>query len=266
MRLLEVVNGEFKFTEDLFSDIPRYAILSHTWGADTEEVTFRDLIEGTGQHKIGWEKIKFCVEQARRDCLRYFWIDTCCIDKSNLNELSTAINSMFRWYQNAARCYVYLTGISAIDPNGSQLSEAALQSALRTHRWFTRGWTLQELLAPASVEFFTQDGHRLGDKTSLEQRIHEITGVAVPALRGSPLFDFNINERFKWAETRQTKLEEDWVYCLFGIFGVFIPPIYGEGKAHALRRLMKEINSGVGWERTPEPKGRTQAQPRSMRS
>jgi len=266
MRLLEVVNGEFRFTQDLVSDIPRYAILSHTWGADTEEVTFHDLIDSTGQHKLGWEKIKFCAEQARRDCLRYFWIDTCCIDKSNLNELSTAINSMFRWYQNAARCYVYLTGISAIDPNASQLSEAALQSAFKTHRWFTRGWTLQELLAPASVEFFTQDGHRLGDKTSLEHQIHEITGIAFPALRGSLLFDFNINERFKWAETRQTKLEEDWVYCLFGIFGVFMPPIYGEGKAHALRRLMKEINSSVGQERTPEPKGGTQAQPRSMRS
>ncbi|RYP57172.1 hypothetical protein DL770_010735 [Monosporascus sp. CRB-9-2] len=218
MRLLKCSDGQFKLTKDLVHDIPSYAILSHTWGPDTEEVTFRDLVDGTGKDKIGYEKIKFCAEQAKRDGLQYFWVDTCCIDKSNNTELSRAINSMFRWYQNAARCYVYLSEISATCYEDSQQSGLAWESAFRAHRWFTRGWTLQELLAPASVEFFRQDGRRLGDKKCLEQQIHEITGIAVPALRGSDLSQFDVEERFKWAETRQTTHEEDWAYCLLGIF------------------------------------------------
>src|SRR6266699_2203712 len=93
-------------------------------------------------------------------------------------------------------------------------------------RWFGRGWTLQELLAPVSVEFFTREGGRLGDKRSLERQIHEITGVAIPALRGAPLSRFGVDERLKWAATRQTTREEDWAYCLLGIFDVFMPLIY----------------------------------------
>jgi hypothetical protein len=114
MRLLEYNNdSEFSLTEDFVSSkIPEYAILSHTWGADTEEVTYRDLIDGTGKDKIGYKKIRFCGEQARRDGLQYFWVDTCCIDKSNAVELQEAINSMFRWYRNAAKCYVYLSDVS----------------------------------------------------------------------------------------------------------------------------------------------------------
>jgi len=196
MRLLECSDGKFKLTKDLVHDIPKYAILSHTWGPDTDEVTFRDLVDGTGEDKIGYQKIRFCAEQARRDGLEYFWVDTCCIDKSNNNELYTAINPIFRWYQNAARCYVYLSGISATSYGNGQQFELAWESAFRAHRWFTRGWTLQELLAPASVEFFTEDGRRLGDKKSLEQQIHEVTGIVVPALRETDLSQFDVEERF----------------------------------------------------------------------
>ncbi|RYP24058.1 hypothetical protein DL765_000786 [Monosporascus sp. GIB2] len=245
MRLLKCSDGQFKLTKDLVHDIPSYAILSHTWGPDTEEVSFRDLVDGTGKDKVGYEKIKFCAEQAKRDGLQYIWVDTCCIDKSNNTELSRAINSMFHWYQNAARCYVYLSDISATGYENSQQCGLAWESAFRVHRWFTRGWTLQELLAPASVEFFTQDGWRLGDKKSLEQQIHEITGIAVPALRGSDPSQFDVEERFKWAETRQTTHEEDWAYCLLGIFGVFMPLIYGEGKSNAVRRLKREIADAI---------------------
>jgi len=231
-------------TEDLVgNDIPDYAILSHRWGPNTEEVTFRDLVDSTGQHKTGYKKIRFCAQQAKHDGLRYFWVDTCCIDKSNHTELYEAINSMFCWYQNAARCYVYLSDISASNhEEDSQQSELAWEPAFRASKWFTRGWTLQELLAPASVEFFTEEGRRLGDKRSLERQIHEITRIAVPALRGSAaLPEFDVEERFKWAETRQTTREEDWAYCLLGIFGVFMPLLYGEGKANAVRRLEREI-------------------------
>jgi hypothetical protein len=253
MRLLECNDGKLKLTKDLVRDIPKYAILSHTWGADADEVTFKDLADGTEEEKIGYEKLKFCAEQTRRDGLQYFWMDTCCIDKSNNSELSTAINSMFRWYQNATRCYVYLTVDTSVTSH--QQHGLEWESAFRKHRWFTRGWTLQELLAPASVEFFAQDGQRLGDKRSLEQQIHEITGIAIPALRGSDLSQFDIDERFRWAETRKTTHEEDWAYCLLGIFGIFMPLIYGEGKASAVRRLRREIADAMSRDDAPNRQG-----------
>jgi hypothetical protein len=258
MRLLKRgYDGEFNLTKDLVSDnIPRYAILSHTWGPDTEEVTFKDLVDRTGKDKVGYDKIRFCAEQARRDCLRYFWVDTYCIDKSNNSELSEAINSMFSYYRNADRCYVYLSDISIADyEQNSEQFELLWESAFRASRWFNRGWTLQELLAPVSVEFFTREGQRLGDKRSLEQQIHEITGIAIPALQGTPLSQFKVDERLKWAETRQTTRAEDWAYCLLGIFGVFMPLIYGEGKENAIRRLRLEINENFSREDASDYEG-----------
>lgn len=151
MRLLECSGDSFELTEYSTGQVPEYAILSHTWGSEAEEVTFQDLVNGTGKNKTGYEKIRFCAKQAECDDLRHFWVDTCCINKSNQAELSEEINSMFCWYQNAARCYVYLADVSDI-----QQSELAWESSFRKSKWFTRGWTLQELLAPASVEFFTK--------------------------------------------------------------------------------------------------------------
>jgi hypothetical protein len=214
------------------------------------------LVDHTGEQKIGYKKIRFCAEQAKRDGIRFFWVDTCCIDKSNNNELSEAINSMFRYYRNAFRCYVYLSDVPATGHEGNcQKSELAWESAFRASRWFTRGWTLQELLAPGSVEFFAKDGRRLGDKRSLEQQIHEITGIASAALQGNNLSQFHVEERLKWAETRYTTREEDWAYCLLGIFGVFMPLIYGEGKANAVRRLKKEIADAMNLDDAPAHPG-----------
>jgi hypothetical protein len=237
MRLLHLVSGKFTLTEDLFGDdpIPRYGILSHTWRRDSEEVTFHDMKHGNGTEKLGNDKIRFCEERAREDELEYFWIDTCCIDKSNLAELSEAINSMFRWYRNSAKCYVYLTDVSMSIQND-------INKALQESRWFTRGWTLQELIAPDSVEFFSLDRKRLGDKKSLEQQLSNITGVELAALRGDPLDMFSVEQRMAWAEKRTTRREEDQAYSLLGIFGVFMEPIYGEGKEHALIRLKDAIN------------------------
>lgn len=89
MRLLRRSNiGNFSLTQFGDEAIPPYAILSHTWGADTGEVTFEDLASGTGKNKSGYEKIQFCGEQAARDGLEWFWIDTCCVNKTNKAELS----------------------------------------------------------------------------------------------------------------------------------------------------------------------------------
>jgi Heterokaryon incompatibility protein (HET) len=196
MRLLERNSaGELSLTRDFFGDnIPEYAILSHTWGADTDEVAFRDLINGTGKSKAGYDKIRFCAQQAANDGLQIFWVDTCCIDKSNNVELQEAINSMFRWYRNAVKCYVNLSDVSIVALDKS--CQLSWELAFRQSRWFTRGWTLQELLAPDSVEFFSREGERLGDKKTLERQVHETTGIPVSALQGAPLSQFGVDERF----------------------------------------------------------------------
>ncbi|KAF2128313.1 kinesin light chain 1 [Dothidotthia symphoricarpi CBS 119687] len=243
MRLLKRLPAGDGFELTSFSDdlAPPYAILSHTW-TDGQEVTYNELLAGTGADKPGYAKIRFCGERATADSLEYFWVDTCCIDKSTNNELNTAINSMFRWYQGAAKCYVYLTDVPVPEEvTNPEAFPISWQQAFQRSRWFTRGWTLQELLAPASVEFFSQDGKRLGSRISLEQEIHSVTGIPVEALRGHRLTEFSVDKRMSWAAKRTTTLKEDKVYCLLGIFGVFLPLLYGEGEEYATQRLKEEI-------------------------
>jgi hypothetical protein len=239
MRLLSTnANGSFSLTS--FTDhIPSYAILSHRWEADDQELTFQDMMNGSGTDKAGYKKIRFCGEQAKNDGLKYFWVDSCCIDKTNFTELSTAINSMFRWYRKAAKCYVYLSDVFAGE--GSQRSKPQWVSAFSQSQWFTRGWTLQELIAPMSVEFFSLEGIRLGDKKSLELRLEQVTGIPVQTLRGDTLSQISIKERISWMANRETTIEEDIVYSLFGIFDIHMPLIYGEGAVNALYRLGEAI-------------------------
>jgi hypothetical protein len=223
---------------------PPYAILSHTWGGDADEVTFTDIISGNGTTKHGYNKIRFCGDQAQQDGLQYFWVDTCCIDKTDRAELSHAIQSMFLWYQNATKCYVYLSDVSTKKRKviATQHIECTWEPAFRSSRWFTRGWTLQELLAPSVVEFFSQNWDRLGDKRSLGSLIHKTTGISQDVLNGLPLSQSTINERLRWTEGRETKQEEDRAYSLLGIFDVELAPMYGEGAAAAFKRLMNEID------------------------
>jgi Heterokaryon incompatibility protein (HET) len=227
-------------------NIPRYVILSHTWGVDSEEVNFRDLRNGTGKRKTGYKKILFCKEQAASDGLQHFWVDTCCIDKSNNTELSEAINSMFRWYQNSSKCYVYLSDVStARQATNPQSLSTTWEAAFLRSRWFSRGWTLQELIAPASVEFFSCEGKQLGSRESLEKHIHDVTGIPIRALRGDSLEGFRVDERLSWAKHRETKRQEDKVYSLLGIFNIYMPLLYGEGREKALVRLQDEIDKSL---------------------
>jgi hypothetical protein len=221
--------------------IPPYAILSHRW------TDFETLIEDVSnrnykQKREGYQKLRFCAKQAAKDGLQYFWIDTCCIDRWDKNERSNAINSMFQWYHKAARCYVFLSDVSvssATDASQRRSWEVSFQNS----KWFTRGWTLQELIAPVSVEFFSREGRRIGDKASLEQLLHDRTGIPLTALRNSPLDQFSTSERRRWAENRTTTEEEDIVYCLLGLLGVSMPTTYGEGKESAMRRLQGELEA-----------------------
>jgi ankyrin repeat protein len=229
MRLLQRCDtGKLVLTQFSDEGVPPYAILSHTWGVDAEEVTFEDLTNGTGENKPGYKKIRFCAEQAKSDDLQYFWIDTCCIDKRSSTELSEAINSMYRWYQDANVCYAYLADVpSEIKFPGS--------------RWFTRGWTLQELLAPSEVIFFDEEWKRLGTRANLQQSVSGCTGIPEGILAGSDdLERISIAQRMSWAAKRETKRLEDRAYCLMGIFGINMPLLYGEGE-RAFLRLQEEI-------------------------
>jgi hypothetical protein len=288
MRLLQYSgSGELSIHSFDDGEIPPYAILSHTWGPDRDEVTFADVQTGGGKTKLGYKKIGFCGRQAQRDGLQYFWIDTCCIDKANKAELALSIRSMFCWYRNAARCYVYLSDVSSqpqpvvsgrhypqwflwiwllsILYSVSRWYSSTMQRCfysrhvpctlagsdvvrsgqtpeitLQKSRWFTRGWTLQELLAPSVVEFFSEEGAELGSKLSLAKEVREITGIPCSALQGKPLSGFSVNERISWNEHRTTKIPTDRAYSLMGILGVSLSPFDGESPAEAMRRVIDE--------------------------
>lgn len=247
MRLLKCTDdGQFSLVEHFGDDIPPYAILSHTWGPDSEEVTFKDLVLGTAARRVAYRKLEFCGKQATQDHLQHFWVDTCCIDKSNSTELNETIISMFRWYHDATRCYVYLSDISvSAYAKGNLDPQETWMPCFRRSRWFTRGWTLQELIAPTSVEFFSVEGVKLSDRKSIAHDLHAITGVDIGALQGNPLGQYSIPERMSWAKGRQTKREEDAAYSLMGIFDVQMTLLYGEGREKALNRLQEKIEKPV---------------------
>jgi hypothetical protein len=253
MRLLKrTPEGDIQLISVDSDQPPPYAILSHTWDHG-QEVTYQELVARTGVGKSGYDKIRFCIDRAAKDSIEYSWVDTCCIDKSTSDELSTAINSMFRWYRSAAKCYVYLSDVEVPREGGdAQEFRISWAQAFRQSKWFTRGWTLQELLAPAEVEFFSKEGRPLGSRLSLEWDIYDITKIPIRALRRQHLSEFSVEERMRWAAGRSTTVREDIVYCLFGLFEVFLPLIYGEGAKHATTRLKAAIRrqqAGEGIER-----------------
>ncbi|KAI0197989.1 heterokaryon incompatibility protein-domain-containing protein [Astrocystis sublimbata] len=231
MRLLNV--RTFGLEEFLGSDIPRYSILSHRW--EDEEVTFQDLTSDRHSDMQGWKKILGCCTISRHEGFRYTWIDSCCIDKSSSAELSESVNSMFRWYKDAAVCYAYLSDVQSIPD-------------LPASTWFSRGWTLQELIAPDSVVFLNADWQEIGTKVSLIRSISEITGIDHEILgTARPRRDINESlrtlstaKKLSWAATRVTTRIEDMSYCLLGLLDVHMPLIYGEGD-RAFRRLQEQI-------------------------
>jgi hypothetical protein len=253
MWLLNTLTFELK--DFISKKIPSHAILSHTWGKD--EVSFRDMRKDreAAKQKAGYFKIKGSCAQAQKDSLKWIWIDSCCIDKRSSAELSEAINSMFKWYQKADICYAYLADVppgGLINPAHDQpdVSDTFSQS-----RWFTRGWTLQELLAPEKIAFFARDWSFLAEKvpelisntvaqTAFVKKLASITGIAIEALDGPGWINsYSTAERMAWASRRQTTREEDVAYSIMGLFDVNMPILYGEGGAKAFLRLQKEIVS-----------------------
>jgi len=214
-------------------NIPSYAILSHRW--EDDEVNFRDITKRKTNPagKKGYYKIDMCCKQALKDGLSYVWVDTCCIDKRSSAELSEAINSMYKWYQKANICYAYLSDVSSIDGDNRPFENSA---------WFTRGWTLQELLAPSQVLFLDNSWRCIGLKNEdhIRHRVSRITGIPVLALRRFFSQEYCVAQKMSWASHRRTTREEDQAYCLLGIFEVNIPLLYGEG-LRAFTRLQEEI-------------------------
>ena len=232
MRLLHT--STLKFYEFFGDVIPKYAILSHTW--EEEEISFQELQKGESEDQDelrGYRKIKDCCKLAASDGWPYVWIDTCCIDKTSSAELSEAINSMYRWYEEARVCYAYL-----VDVDSAGQTESSLMRTIEGSRWFTRGWTLQELLAPNFVVFYDQSWVELGTRSSLSDQISKTTGIKydhmIRPLRAS------VAAKMSWASRRRTTRIEDIAYSLMGLFEVNMPLLYGEGR-NAFTRLQHEI-------------------------
>jgi hypothetical protein len=234
MRLINL--DTLQLEEFIDSSVPPFAILSHTWG--TGEVTFQHVTTFPREDLAscpGWIKITgFCtavkahMEDLTGETVQYGWVDTCCIDKTSSAELSEAINSMFRWYRNAVACFAFLA-----DDKGADDFERS--------RWFTRGWTLQELLAPHRLFFFDSGWDFIGDKLEWAQRIASITAIGAEVITSGGWETCCVAEKMSWAARRTTTRAEDMAYCLLGLFDVNMPLLYGEGGEKAFIRLQEEI-------------------------
>ncbi|KAJ4223308.1 hypothetical protein NW759_005943 [Fusarium solani] len=251
MRLLNA--NTFQLEQFYDNDIPPYAILSHTCTKD--EVTFQEF------SNLSWddprlEKTVGCCKQALQDDITYVWVDTFCIDKASSSELSEAINSMYKWYGDSTVCYAYLSDVHPISDD----------DVFSNSRWFKRGWTLQELLAPGCVKFFDSAWIIIGQKSAekrlskgfeppvlrkrpgpdddLSEKLSSITNISVAALRHEVNMDsISVAEKMSWAAERETTRSEDMAYSLLGIFSINMPLLYGEGGKRAFIRLQEEIIS-----------------------
>jgi hypothetical protein len=280
MRLLNIETLKLEFFSD-WNTTPPYAILSHTWEKDpNDEVLFDDLqphpydqeiqelqrrlrdlqhqvavymtpawggveVVSEGAHlrrakqKKAWSKIEGCCREAAGLGLSHVWIDTCCIDKSSSSELSESINSMFAWYRDSSVCFAYLSDIGPIT-FGSEMTKS---------KWFKRGWTLQELIAPADLLFYTENWEFIASRSSLAESIAAKTGIPANILvkqHIESLAKLSVAARLSWAATRKTTRGEDRAYSLMGLFGVNIPALYGEGEEAAFFRLQTEIFKATG--------------------
>lgn len=227
---MRLINARTLSLEDFtLKPKPKYAILSHTWEVD-EEVSYQEMLNKSNLHKKGWTKIQKTCGLAVQSGLEFAWIDTCCIDKSSSAELTEAINSMFAWYHKAEECYAML---SDIPPHK--------HSEIMKSRWWSRGWTLQELIAPRHLSFYDSAWCFAGSRERYCDQITQHTRIPESVLRQELSLDnFPIAVRMSWASKRSTTREEDEAYCLLGIFDVSMPLIYGEGRK-AFLRLQEEI-------------------------
>jgi len=283
---MRLINTYTLQLEEFTGKPPSYAILSHTWTG--EEVSLQEFTSPSPPiHKEGYAKITNSCAITRKQVrtmldklfentsfnwggmndgkqfLEYLWVDTCCIDKSSSAELSESINSMFRWYRDSRIFYAYLADVS---------SGPDFAIDFRRSKWFRRGWTLQELIAPCDVHFYSKEWDLLGTRDNLADLIAEVTSIDSVLLRRNSvalsrntdidvmLDSFSVARRMSWAAERKTTREEDIAYCLMGIFKINMPLLYGEGQ-RAFLRLQEEIvkvyndQSILAWQHPNDPDG-----------
>ena len=252
MRLLDTHTGLFCSVTQEIQKTP-YAILSHVWAKKEDprlsgapfidEQSYEDVCKIQKDHKDELDsdpnailvhltpKIQRFCEVAREAGYDYGWVDTCCIDQTSSAELSEAINSMYNWYRHSSVCYVFLHDVHKFP------SEQRLQSV-----WFFRGWTLQELIAPSIVIFYTSDWNPIGSKHTLSGLIEKACNVDREVLTFEKSLDkVCVARRMSWAAPRKTSRDEDHAYSLMGLFGVNMPTMYGEDGTRAFIRLQEEI-------------------------
>ncbi|KAK4664762.1 uncharacterized protein QC763_506490 [Podospora pseudopauciseta] len=251
MRLLHTTELKLYSFNEVGKDVPTYAILSHTWGK--EEVTFQDIhCNPDVASMAGYQKITASCRIARREGYQFIWIDTCCIDKSSSAELSEAINSMYRWYEHSAMCFAFLEDVVYPYTHSYWVTKKRVrepdppvetfEGSFGNSRWFTRGWTLQELIAPPNLRFHDCNWRLIDTKDGLYSLISKITGIDEDVLaRPGELQNASVAQRMYWASRRETTRSEDLAYCLMGIFGIAMPLLYGEGGTKAFLRLQQEI-------------------------
>ncbi|KAI4860899.1 HET-domain-containing protein [Hypoxylon rubiginosum] len=241
-----LINTKLLELKEFHGNIPPYAVLSHVW-VGGEEVSFREFADASPATKMksGYGKIRDACDMARRDRIAWMWVDTSCIDKSSSAELTEAINSMYNWYRDSTTCYAYLDDVPC--PDGVGESDDETLRSFRRSRWYLRGWTLQELIAPPRLAFFSREWHWIGDRRGLADEISAVTGIEPSLLRGQggevteALHQVSIAKKMSWAARRATTRAEDIAYCLLGLFDVNMPLLYGEGGAKAFARLQEEI-------------------------
>jgi hypothetical protein len=253
MRLLSTQTLQLQSFPNAQGYTPPYVILSHCWSEDpSDEVLYVDVQNGRGMGKKAYPKIAAAIRQAREwkgGCFDWIWCDTCCINKDSSAELSEAINSMYTWYAEADVCFAYLE---------DQVFDSLPR--LKESKWFTRGWTLQELIAPPDLIFYDKNWKRVGSKAfpAIRDMVSERTGIPAHILMApGNLQSLSIAQRMSWAACRRTTRPEDKAYCLMGIFDVNMPMLYGEGARKAFHRLQGQImkdrndHSIFAWTSTP---------------
>ena len=255
---MRLINAEtFEFKTFFGTSIPKYAILSHRWGCEEEEVSHKQLRKGLAPPNLpGMVKIREFCRLAKNGGFEWAWIDTCCIDKRSSAELSEAINSMYKWYQQSGICYVHLADVEFSDGELSlkrQSEEAfwhapqgwsSLRDRFGKSSWFKRGWTLQELIAPGEVVFYDSRWNEIGHLRQIREDVANVTKISIRCLGSDDkelLRGQSVATRMSWASRRETSREEDMAYCLLGIFDVDMPLLYGEGAVKAFHRLQTEI-------------------------
>ncbi|KAI5984078.1 heterokaryon incompatibility protein-domain-containing protein [Pisolithus albus] len=229
-----------------------YAILSHCWGDPEDEVHYTEMdsltnmdfvARGKIRERGGYHKIRESCLRARRDDLLWLWVDTCCIDKRSSVEISDAINSMYVWYANSDRCYAFLHDVDT-DALPAKPDNYKYYKSNGWPKWFSSGWTLQELIAPADVRFFNQNWEYIASKRSSAHELSNITRIPVNVLReGFSRSSTSAAQIMSWAADRTTTREEDRAYSLLGLLGMNMSILYGEGKNTFLRLQQEAIRT-----------------------